>query len=425
MSFISVGGTQTILMEIDNLFKAGCRQDMYNAFASSSSSYCFLHVTKAAVRASGLRNATITSNSMSIVSFHPQIRAPDAIKAKIQDDFNKTIRFIQGNDNQQPPFPVIEQEITGDRRCFTVTGRKVTDTTTLKDYVREGLRDSEGTLHQYEEEFWSRMAVPPFSKRTYAADLTPSEARFGGPPDGVLDVDRISSLLDGTKAGTIAGVGSQYLYFGKAGTVFAYHLEDCNFLSVNIHLGGAPKVWYAVHHHHVSKFLEFISIHYAEEFQNCTTGYLMHKRCFPAPQALRDAGITVTPILQTPGDIIVTFPHGIHGGFNSGLNRNAARNVAAPWWLEFARSALRHECGAETLGFSLDGQQLNALKEKARRQVATRRSRPPEMVVRHTEAASSSAATSVTRRICAVCGEPIHRCYSPPRILGLHLLEML
>ncbi|CAH0765741.1 unnamed protein product [Bemisia tabaci] len=117
---------------------------------------------------------------------------------------------------------------------------------------------------------------------------------------------------------------------------------------------------------------------------------------------------SVLQILQTPGDIIVTFPHGIHGGFNSGLNRNAARNVAAPWWLEFARSALRHECGEETLGFSLDGQQLNALKEKARRQVATRRSRPPEMVVRHTEAASSSAATSVTRRICAVCGEPIH-----------------
>ncbi|CAH0383564.1 unnamed protein product [Bemisia tabaci] len=62
----------------------------------------------------------------------------------------------------------------------------------------------------------------------------------------VLELDRIPSLLDGTNAGRIAGVESQYLYYGKAGTVFAYHLEDCNFLSVNIHLGGAPKVWRTV-----------------------------------------------------------------------------------------------------------------------------------------------------------------------------------
>lgn len=154
----------------------------------------------------------------------------------------------------------------------------------------------------------------------------------------VLELDRIPSLLDGTKAGRIAGVGSQYLYYGKAGTVFAYHLEDSNLLSVNIHMGGAPKVWYAVHHEDVPNFMNFVAVNYAEEWGNCRSGYLMHKRCFPAPHALRDAGIRVTPVLQTPGDIIVTFPHGIHGGFNTGLNRNAARNVATPWWLHFARA---------------------------------------------------------------------------------------
>lgn len=42
----------------------------------------------------------------------------------------------------------------------------------------------------------------------------------------------------------VPSVGSQYLYYGAFGTVFAFHLKDANLLSVNIHLGGAVKLWW-------------------------------------------------------------------------------------------------------------------------------------------------------------------------------------
>ncbi|CAH0390241.1 unnamed protein product [Bemisia tabaci] len=183
-------------------------------------------------------------------------RTPNAVKAKIKDQYDTTIRCIRADESQQPPLPVIEQEITGDGRCFTVTGRKVPDSTTLKEYLQEGSPESGRTLLQYEEEFWRGMALPPFSKRTYAADLTPSEARFGGPPAAVLELDRIPSLLDGTKAGTIAGVGSQYLYYGKEGTVFAYHLEDSNLLSINIHMGIQMEIYARSHGRDLGRLLK-------------------------------------------------------------------------------------------------------------------------------------------------------------------------
>ncbi|CAH0395193.1 unnamed protein product [Bemisia tabaci] len=60
-----------------------------------------------------------------------------------------------------------------------------------------------------------------------------------------LDTSDLSNSVNPepeTSVSNVPSVGSQYLYYGAFGTVFAFHLKDANLLSVNIHLGGAVKL---------------------------------------------------------------------------------------------------------------------------------------------------------------------------------------
>lgn len=64
--------------------------------------------------------------------------------------------------------------------------------------------------------------------------------------------------------------------------------------------------------------------------------FLRHKRYLFHPQRLAQAGIRVHRTVQMPGDHIVTFPHGYHGGINLGFNVNEAVNLAPTFWHDFA-----------------------------------------------------------------------------------------
>ena len=45
----------------------------------------------------------------------------------------------------------------------------------------------------------------------------------------------------------ISGISSPWFYVGSRYSLFPLHLEDNNLRSLNIHLGGAPKVWFGFH----------------------------------------------------------------------------------------------------------------------------------------------------------------------------------
>ena len=133
------------------------------------------------------------------------------------------------------------------------------------------------------------------------------------------DLEKENGLL-GTK---IPGVNTPYLYFGSKNSCFALHSEDGDLYSMNEHLGGASKLWWAVHkdfYHQIKKFISKF-----EESKLCDA-LLRHKSHFLNVAELQEQNITVYEIEQNPGDIILT--SGLHMGGNLGFNINIAVNFA-------------------------------------------------------------------------------------------------
>lgn len=89
----------------------------------------------------------------------------------------------------------------------------------------------------------------------------------------------------------------------------------------------------------LSQATECLAEQFPEEYSSCEH-FLRHKRFLFDPFVLaRDAGITIYRTVQQPGDIVLTFPLGYHGGINLGFNVNEAINVALSDWPEYASRA--------------------------------------------------------------------------------------
>ena len=61
-----------------------------------------------------------------------------------------------------------------------------------------------------------------------------------------------------------------------------------------------------------------------------------------SPADLIHAQVPVYKAVQCPGEFVVTFPRGYHGGFNSGFNVAEAVNFAQPDWIKYGVRALRN-----------------------------------------------------------------------------------
>ncbi|XP_015125542.1 lysine-specific demethylase 4E-like [Diachasma alloeum] len=57
----------------------------------------------------------------------------------------------------------------------------------------------------------------------------------------------------------VDGIHRPYLYRGSAGSTFGFHTEDYDLHSINIHLHGAPKVWYFVPREDGYRFDQIVS----------------------------------------------------------------------------------------------------------------------------------------------------------------------
>ena len=59
--------------------------------------------------------------------------------------------------------------------------------------------------------------------------------------------------------GSHSGINQPWMYIsGDPGSLFALHSEDSNLRSINFHLAGAPKVWYALPYNEISKLEKLV-----------------------------------------------------------------------------------------------------------------------------------------------------------------------
>lgn len=139
------------------------------------------------------------------------------------------------------------------------------------------------------------------------------------------------------------GIHSSYSYFGMWRTTFGWHTEDEDLYSINFQHWGKPKFWYSIPLDEGWKLEEKFKIEFNEDWKNCNAA-IRHKYFLPSIETLEKWNITVNRIVQNPGEFIVTFPHGYHAGFNSGLNCNEAINFATDRWIEYGIHATHCRC---------------------------------------------------------------------------------
>ena len=83
--------------------------------------------------------------------------------------------------------------------------------------------------------------------------------------------------------GNYSGISTPWLYVGEAASMFPFHVEDGNLLSLNFHISGAPKLWYGVLPEDIPKVEEILKEHPAAS--KCGS-YFRHKLHFIDPRYL-------------------------------------------------------------------------------------------------------------------------------------------
>lgn len=116
--------------------------------------------------------------------------------------------------------------------------------------------------------------------------------------------------------------------------MFAWHTEDLDMCSINYLHYGAPKFWYFVSSDDMKKFEGYVKNKYSEAFLECPH-YFRHKTIVVNPYLVKEYNpfISITKVLQEPGEFVVIFDSVYHHGFNFGFNMAEAVNFATPHWL--------------------------------------------------------------------------------------------
>ena len=110
--------------------------------------------------------------------------------------------------------------------------------TLLQDFVNEHSNSAEGSV----EEFWNRTQEGNISYNYIENQkIHPGLLRLeNNPIQWNLDTE---NFLSDKLEGTVVGINEATFYAGSKYAMFPFHCEDSDLRSVNIHLGGAPKVF--------------------------------------------------------------------------------------------------------------------------------------------------------------------------------------
>lgn len=82
------------------------------------------------------------------------------------------------------------------------------------------------------------------------------------------------------------GINVPYIYVGGFRTMFAWHVEDFNFASINYLHCGSPKLWYTISPEHQKKFERWVKLHHPQGFVQCSQ-FLRHKTTLVNPYLLK------------------------------------------------------------------------------------------------------------------------------------------
>ena len=113
------------------------------------------------------------------------------------------------------------------------------------------------------------------------------------------------------------------MFWGSAGSVFAIHDEPDKLGSLNyLHPinGTHGKHWFGFTKQDSFKIKTYLKNRFPWMFVNFCQNYLRHSQLFFNPQFLKKLGITYYYGTQLPGDFVLTFPGGLHMGYNLGPN---------------------------------------------------------------------------------------------------------
>ncbi|KXS20383.1 JmjC-domain-containing protein [Gonapodya prolifera JEL478] len=152
----------------------------------------------------------------------------------------------------------------------------------------------------------------------------------------------------------LPGVNSPYLYAGAWRATFAWHVEDVDLCSINFVHFGQGKQWYTIPPVHREKFEQLARSNFPEDYRLCKE-FLRHKDKVFHPDVLARAGVKCLKVAQAAGEIMVTYPHAYHSGFNLGPNLAESVNFAPPFWAPSGLSAQSCTCAADTVKIDVWG----------------------------------------------------------------------
>ena len=206
------------------------------------------------------------------------------------------------------------------------------------EYWKEMLREGSGGLLI---EYGSDVEGTAFADVSSGEQLAGSNWNLGVLP--TLPGSLLSSIY-----GSIPGVTVPMLYMGMLFSTFAWHVEDHNLYSINYHHIGAPKIWYGVPPSAAEDFERVVRTKVYElsgktegEMTRDELNEIYGKTTMFSPRLLEEAGVPCYRAVQQPGEFVLTFPRGYHGGFSAGFNIGEAVNFAMADWLGLGMDSVR------------------------------------------------------------------------------------
>ncbi|KAJ2641585.1 hypothetical protein GGF44_002052, partial [Coemansia sp. RSA 1694] len=200
---------------------------------------------------------------------------------------------------------------------------------------------------ELERVYWKNLLFqPPMYGADVLGSLFPAEAAFAA-----WNMRRLPGLLR-LIGQRMPGVNDPYLYLGMWKATFAWHVEDMDLYSINYIHFGAPKAWYAVPVDAHGRFEMSMQNVFANDHKACAQ-FLRHKAFLLSPRFLAQQGIPFHRVVQRAGEIMLTFPHGYHAGFNHGFNCAESVNFALDRWLDVAWDSKHCECVKDSVTIDL------------------------------------------------------------------------
>jgi hypothetical protein len=147
----------------------------------------------------------------------------------------------------------------------------------------------------------------------------------------------------------IPGVTDPYLYIGNYPTLFPWHVEDLDLLSVNYIHFGSPKKWWVVPEKHFEKF-KLRAVELAKHYCLPVTckEFLRHKGFIAHPERMLDQSEYFEG-LHNAGEFMFVLSRAFHAGYNCGWNCAESVNFGSAYWVSHLNSLEQCFCSPESV----------------------------------------------------------------------------